>query len=77
MHKTISKSRFKARALEYFREIERTGREVVITDKGKPVLRITTFVDDPDERLRSLRASVLHFEDPTEPVALDDWEGLR
>lgn len=77
MGKTISKSRFKARALEYFREVEQTGQDIVITDKGKPVLRITTYVDDPEERLRSLRFSVLQFEDPTEPVGLEDWEALR
>ena len=75
--KTVSKSRFKARALEYFREVERTGQDIVITDKGKPVLRVTTFVDDPEPRLRSLRGSVIQFEDPTEPVGLEDWEALR
>jgi prevent-host-death family protein len=77
MSKTVSKSRFKAKALEFFREVERTGQEIVITDKGKPVLRITTFVDDPERLLRSLRESVIEFEDPTDPVGLGDWEALR
>jgi len=77
MGKTVSKSRFKARALEYFREVEKTGQDIVITDRGKPVLRVTTFIDDPEERLRNLRSSVLQFEDPTEPVGLEDWEALR
>jgi antitoxin (DNA-binding transcriptional repressor) of toxin-antitoxin stability system len=77
MTKTVSKSRFKARALEYFRDIEHTGEEVIITDKGKPVLKISLLVEEPDEILKSLRNSVLSYEDPTEPVGLDDWETLR
>jgi prevent-host-death family protein len=77
MGKTVSKSRFKAKALEYFREVERTGQDLVITDKGKPVLRVTPFVDDPEQLLRSLRGSVIQFEDPTDPVGLGDWEALR
>jgi antitoxin (DNA-binding transcriptional repressor) of toxin-antitoxin stability system len=75
--KTVSKSRFKAKALEYFREIERTGEELIITDKGKPVLKLMLLVEDPEEVLRPLRGSVLHFEDPTEPVGLEDWEDLH
>jgi antitoxin (DNA-binding transcriptional repressor) of toxin-antitoxin stability system len=77
MTKTISKSRFKAKALEYFRDVEQTGEELVITDKGKPVLKISLLVEEPDEILQSLRNSVLSYEDPTEPVGLDDWEALR
>ena len=37
MGRSVSKSAFKAKALEYFREVESTGAELVITDHGKPV----------------------------------------
>jgi len=77
MSKTVSKSRFKAKALEYFREVERTGQDIVITDKGKSVLRVTVFVDDAEQGRRSVRGSVIQFEDPTDPVGLEDWEALR
>ena len=40
MNESISKTRFKARALEYFREVERSGRELVITDRGRPVVKL-------------------------------------
>ena len=40
---TVSKSQFKARALEFFREVERTGQDLVITDRGKPVLKLTPY----------------------------------
>ncbi len=32
MDGTISKSKFRARAFELFREVEKTGRQLVITD---------------------------------------------
>ncbi|MES1241939.1 MAG: type II toxin-antitoxin system prevent-host-death family antitoxin [Acidobacteriota bacterium] len=72
MGRSVSKSAFKARALEYFREVESTGVELVITDHGKPVLKIVPFVHDPEEALRSLRGTVVRFEDPLEPVGLED-----
>jgi len=34
MPPTVSKSQLKARALHYFREVERTGEELVITHEG-------------------------------------------
>jgi prevent-host-death family protein len=77
MGHSVSKSAFKAKALEYFREVESTGAELVITDHGKPVLKIVPFVFDPEEALRSLRGTVLRFTDPLEPVGLEDWESLR
>ncbi|HVT61350.1 MAG TPA: type II toxin-antitoxin system prevent-host-death family antitoxin [Thermoanaerobaculia bacterium] len=72
----VSKSRFKARALEYFRQVERTGKELVITDHGKPVLKIAPYAPDPTAALSALRGSVIRYDDPTEPVGLEDWESL-
>jgi prevent-host-death family protein len=77
MERLVSKSSFKAKALEYFREVESTGKELVITDHGKPVLKIVPYSHDPEEALRSLRGSVIRYVDPPEPVGLEDWEALR
>ncbi|HBL29964.1 MAG TPA: prevent-host-death protein [Acidobacteria bacterium] len=77
MEHLISKSSFKAKALEYFREVESSGKELVITDHGKPVLKIVPYSHDAAEALRSLRGSVLRYTDPLEPVGLEDWESLR
>lgn len=76
MENSVSKSKLKAHALEYFREVERTGRELIVTDRGKPVLKIVPYTEDPEEALKSLRGTVLKYEDPTEPVGLEDWESL-
>ena len=37
---TVSKSRLKARMLEYFRKVEESGEELVVTSHGKPVLKV-------------------------------------
>ena len=77
MTTTVSKSRFKARALELFREVERTRKPIIITDRGNPVLKLSPYADDPRETLRVLRESVVRYDAPTRPVGDDDWESGR
>jgi len=77
MEVQVSKSKFKPRALQYFREVERTGKTLVITDHGKPVLKIVPYRSEPDEDLEMLRNSVIEYENPTDPVGLEDWESLK
>jgi antitoxin (DNA-binding transcriptional repressor) of toxin-antitoxin stability system len=77
MLETISKSRFKAKALEYFRKIEQNGQAVIITDNGNPVLKIAPFEEKTQTVLHELRNSILRFDDPLDPVALDDWDALK
>jgi len=77
MEQMISKSKFKPRALHYFREIEKTGKELIICNRGKPVLKIVPYAEDPAEVLKALRNTVIKYEDPTEPVGLEDWEALK
>ena len=74
---TVSKSRLKAKALEYFRQIEQTGRELVVTDRGRPVLKIVPYRGEAREARRALKGSVLRYDHPTEPVGIEDWESLR
>jgi len=38
---TVSKSELKARMLAYFRKVEETGEELIVTDRSRPVLKIT------------------------------------
>lgn len=71
---TIAKSNFKSRALEYFRQIEATGDPIIITDHGIPKLEIRRYHPTGRNPLETLRGAVLHYDDPTEPVAADDWE---
>lgn len=77
MERRVSKSRFKAKALEYFRQVEQTRKELIVTDHGRPVVRVAPFVLDPAATLKELRGSVLRYDDPTEPVGRGDWEALE
>jgi prevent-host-death family protein len=77
MGQVVSKASFQDRAPEYLRQVEATGEELIITDQGKPVLRVVPYRPDPMETLRSLRGSVLRYDDPSDPVGLEDWESLR
>lgn len=77
MGSIVSKSKFKPKSLEYFRRVEETGQELIITAHGKPVLKIVPYSSDPEEALKILRGSVLKYIDPTKPVGVEDWECLR
>lgn len=77
MNTHVSKSKFKAKALEYFRQVEATGEPLVITDNGKATLeirRINSAKYDPRE---ALRGSLLRYDDPFEPVGVEDWDALK
>jgi prevent-host-death family protein len=77
MEKMISKSQFKPRALQYFREVEKTGKELIISDRGKPVVKIVPYIENPAEALKALRDTVVKYDDPTEPVGMGDWQALK
>lgn len=77
MSAIVSKSKFKPKSLEYFREVERTGKELIITDHGKPVLKIVPYTTGPGEMPSELRDSVVKYENPTEPVGSEEWESLK
>lgn len=77
MARTVSKSQFKPRALNFFREVEQTGQAIIITDRGKPVLKLVPYTEDPEVWLKPLRGTVISYKQPTESVAEEDWEALR
>jgi antitoxin (DNA-binding transcriptional repressor) of toxin-antitoxin stability system len=72
----ISKSRFKAHALELFRQVEASGHPIVITDRGIPVLKLSPYKEDPDAMLEEFRDTVVEYANPFESVGLEDWEAL-
>ena len=74
MKQEISKSAFKAHALEIMRGVEQSGEEVVITAHGKRSLVIKQYIDDTVSPLETLKGSVVNFIEPTAPVGEDDWE---
>ncbi len=77
MAETVSKSQFKPRSLEYFRRVEQTGENLVITDHGRPVLKIVPYEEEVEDALLGLRGTVLKYDRPLETVAEDEWEVLK
>jgi len=73
----ISKSEFKSKALEYFRQIEASGETVIVTDHGKPALEVRPYRGKERPPLHMLRGSVIRYENPTDPVGENDWEAAQ
>lgn len=69
----VSKSEFKAKALEFFRQVEASGESVVVTDHGKPALEVRPYRSADRKPLDVLRGSVVLYVDPTAPIDAE-WE---
>ena len=72
LHK-VGAAEFKARCLALIDEVAKTGHEVIVTKRGKPVARLI-----PLEPEKLLRGSVRVLGDIVGPVDdPDDWEANR
>jgi len=71
---TISKGALKARMLEYFRKVEETGEELIVTDNNRPVLRIVPIRQrvPAAEMFADVRRGLVYREDILTPTA-DEW----
>lgn len=75
----VSKSHFKAHALELFRQVEASGEPLVVTDHGRPSIEVRPYrqpAPSAADPLDALRGTVLRFDKPFEPVGENDWEAL-
>lgn len=72
----VSKSEFKAKALEYFRQVEASGESVIVTDHGKPTLEVRPYRSADRHPLDILRGSVVRYVDPTSRVDVE-WEAAQ
>jgi prevent-host-death family protein len=70
---TIAAARFKAQCLALLDQVERTGRSIVITKRGKPMARLVNL---SGSKPKSLRGSVLAEHDLVSPLG-EEWEAAR
>jgi antitoxin (DNA-binding transcriptional repressor) of toxin-antitoxin stability system len=77
MDDTISKSKLKARMLEIFRELEASGKELIVTDNGRPVLKIVPIQEKArvTDLFGGLQGQVVYHEDIDVPT-LSEWEEI-
>ncbi|MBS2024511.1 MAG: type II toxin-antitoxin system prevent-host-death family antitoxin [Deltaproteobacteria bacterium] len=70
---TVSKAALKARMLEYFRRVEETGEELVVTDRGRPVVRVTAVraQQTASELFADVRGRVRYRGDVLAPTAAE------
>lgn len=76
----VSKSQFKAQALELLREVENQKQPLIITHAGKPVVKVVPYQEKAQDKIirEALRGSVLRFDDPHEPaIDPEDWDALK
>ncbi len=64
----VSKSDLKPRLFSYLRKVTESGKELVITERGLPVLKIVPIAPSEQDPLEALRGMVLRYDDPLEPV---------
>jgi prevent-host-death family protein len=71
---TVSKGALKGKMLEYFRRVEETGEELVVTDNNEPVLRIVPIRKrrSIDEVFADVRGRVVYHEDILTPT-IEEW----
>lgn len=70
----VSKTELQAKLLEYLQLAESREEEIVITDRGKPILKISRYTPAPttEELFGPMRGKVQYFEDLTAPT-IDEW----
>jgi prevent-host-death family protein len=70
----VTKSLLKGKMLEYFRQVEETGEELVVTDNGRPVVKVVPIQTRKSaaELFSDVRGRVVYHEDILAPT-IDEW----
>jgi prevent-host-death family protein len=70
----VSKSVLKAKMLEYFRRVEETGEDLIVTDNGRPVVKVVAIRvrSSVAEAFADARGRVVYHEDILAPTT-DEW----
>lgn len=74
---SISKSKLKAQMLRIFRQLESSREELIVTDRGRPVLRIQPILQKKtvEEVFGAIRGDVTYNEDINLPTADERKDG--
>jgi prevent-host-death family protein len=76
---SLSISRFKATCLAELERVRRTGRPLIITKRGVPIVQVLPAPPAPlvGSRFGSLAGSVKEHADLLVPLDEAEWEALR
>ena len=73
--KTISKNILTSKLLELLQLVESEGEEIVVTDRGKPVVIISKYASNSpstEQLFGQMRGKVKYFDDLTNPTT-EEW----
>ncbi len=70
----VSKSTLKGKMLEYFRRVEETGEELIVTDNGRPVVKVVPIRTrvSAASMFADVRNRVVYREDVLTPTT-NEW----
>ena len=76
--KTISKNQLKAKMLAIFREVEKSGEELIVTDHSRPVLKIVPLTKKKKtfEEVFGPYQGKIKYTEPLEESTEDEWGDL-
>lgn len=76
--RTISKSKLKANMLKIFRDLEANNEELMVTDRGVPVLKIVPIQNQHsiEELFAPYQGKIVFHEDPDTPT-IDEWPEVQ
>lgn len=74
----VSVSKFKAECLGLLRQVNETGKPLLVTKRGKPLARIEPPEEAAPRRLGTLKGKVRILGDIMSPASdTEDWEVLK
>jgi prevent-host-death family protein len=76
--KTIPAGLFKAKCLAVMDEVQRKAQPVVVTKRGKPVVKIVPVSNEPDDLFGFMKGKMEIVGDIVSPVfSEDEWDMLK
>jgi len=76
--KKLSVSEFKAKVLGVMNQVARTGETIVVTKRGKAIVKVIPFVEEAAPLAPGkLRGTVVEEGDIVAPLGADLWNAAR
>lgn len=76
VQETIKASEFKAKCLQLMDEVNRSGKEIVITKNGKPISKLVPIKKRPKTLFGAHRGQIVVKGDVVSPLDVE-WEAMQ
>jgi prevent-host-death family protein len=72
--KQMSGTQFQSRCLKALNEVAKSGEELIITKRGKPIVKLVPVKMQEDEIFGYMAGKVKILSDIVGPVIIENWE---